>query len=94
MSDVDPRCAPFEEDLSALLDGELEAVRAEVVREHAAACAACGRRVAALRAVDATLLRAASSPLRGEDARIAALRARLADRGRTAAIGQTRPAPP
>ena len=27
MNDVDPRCAPFEEDLSALLDGELEGAR-------------------------------------------------------------------
>lgn len=93
MSDVDPRCAAFEEDLSALLDGELEAARASEVRAHAAACAACTRRLAALRAVDAALGDVASAPLHGEPPRLAALRARLADRSSAAGTGARR-APP
>lgn len=93
MSGVDPRCAPFEEDLSALLDGELEAARASMVRSHADACAACARRLAALRAADATLGGLAAAPLRAEESRLAALQARLADRGRASAI-EARSAPP
>ena len=36
------------EELSALLDGELEAPRANIVREHLAGCAACDQRRAGL----------------------------------------------
>lgn len=48
-------CVGWDEHLSALIDGELEAeVRAEV-EAHAASCARCGAQLDVLRAVDARL---------------------------------------
>ncbi|RIL07694.1 MAG: anti-sigma factor, partial [Proteobacteria bacterium] len=38
-------CQAFEDDLSALLDGELGAARAAEVEAHVARCAACARRL-------------------------------------------------
>ncbi len=63
MSEVPARCAPFEEDLSALLDEQLDARRASEVRAHLAGCSACTRRVEALRGVDVALRRIAAMPL-------------------------------
>jgi anti-sigma factor RsiW len=78
-SEATARCAAYEEDLSAWLDGELDASGAAVVRDHVEDCARCTARVEALRAVD-TRLRAiagaAPSPVEAE--RLARLRARLA----------------
>jgi anti-sigma factor RsiW len=78
-SDVPARCAPYDEDLSALLDGELDAGGAAVVRNHVEACARCTARVEALRAVDTRLrAMAAAVPSPAEAERLARLRARLA----------------
>lgn len=63
MSEVPARCAPFEEDLSALLDGQLDASRAAEVRLHVASCADCTRRVDALRGVDVALRSIAATPI-------------------------------
>lgn len=93
MSDIDPRCAAFEDDLSALLDGELDGARADAVRTHAETCAACSRRLVALRAVDAELAEVAAAPSSSEAVRLAALHVRLADRGRAAATGAHRASP-
>jgi anti-sigma factor RsiW len=75
MSEIEIGCAPFEEDLSALLDGELDAARSAGVQAHTAACPACARRLAALRAMDVTLQGVAASPLAGEAERLARVRA-------------------
>lgn len=40
---------PLREDLVALIQGELEAARADAVRAHAESCAACGAEVEAFR---------------------------------------------
>ena len=48
-------CRAFEEDLSALLDGELEPARETEVRAHAAGCARCAERLARLARVDEAL---------------------------------------
>jgi anti-sigma factor RsiW len=48
-------CRAFEEDLSALLDGELEAAREAEVRAHAAGCTRCAERLARLTRVDEAL---------------------------------------
>lgn len=45
MSEPRPFCVDFDEDLSALLDGELDDQRAEVVRAHVASCARCAERL-------------------------------------------------
>jgi anti-sigma factor RsiW len=63
MSEVPARCAPFEEDLSALLDGQLEAQRANDVRTHVASCTDCTRRADALRGVDVALRSIAATPV-------------------------------
>jgi putative zinc finger protein len=63
MSEAPARCAPFEEDLSALLDAQLDAHRAGEVRAHLASCAACARRLDRLRGVDAALQRIAATPV-------------------------------
>lgn len=78
-SDVPARCAPYEEDLSAWLDHELDPTAAAVVRDHVEGCARCAARVEELRAVDQGLrAMAASAPSASEAARLARMRARLA----------------
>ena len=78
MSEIAQNCAPFEADLSALLDGELDAPRAAAVQAHADACHDCARRLTALRAVDGELRRVAAAPV--DAARIDAMRSALAAR--------------
>jgi len=48
-------CVGWDEDLSALIDGELEPARRAAVEAHAASCARCTAQLEALRAVDARL---------------------------------------
>jgi anti-sigma factor RsiW len=72
-----------EEDLSALLDGELEASREAEVRAHTQGCARCRARLAALARVDVLL---AAAPVRETSAALDAnLRARIAAEGQAAA---------
>jgi len=53
----------FEQDLSMLLDGELDASRERDVRNHLEACAHCRRQLAAFEAVDQTLHGTALPPV-------------------------------
>ncbi len=62
-STIAERCAPFDDDLSALLDGQLDAPRAADVRAHARVVRDCARRLAALRGVDTALRHIAAAPL-------------------------------
>jgi anti-sigma factor RsiW len=78
MSEIAERCAPFEVDLSALIDDQLDAPRASEVQAHAGSCRDCARRIAALRAVDGELQRLAAAP--ADPIRIEALRSTLASR--------------
>ncbi len=55
MAEIAERCRAFDEDLSALIDGELGAQRRAEVLAHVAACSGCSARLAALRAVDGAL---------------------------------------
>jgi anti-sigma factor RsiW len=48
-------CAEYEVDLSALLDGELDAPREALLRTHLESCAGCSRRARALRGADEAL---------------------------------------
>jgi anti-sigma factor RsiW len=48
-------CADHEVDLSALLDGELDAPRQALLRRHLESCASCSRRARALRGADEAL---------------------------------------
>ena len=74
-------CEAYDEDLSALLDGELSEERETEVRAHAVACPHCTRRLNALRSVD-RLLASAPAPAISHDLR-ARLDARIAaDAGR------------
>jgi hypothetical protein len=66
MSKVSERCLPFDEDLSALLDGELDAAREVELRSHLASCADCRAHLAALRGVDAVLHGLAAPVVRAE----------------------------
>ena len=52
-----PGCAPFETELSAFVDGELDAATRAHVEHHVAACAHCRAEVVALRRVGTTLRR-------------------------------------
>lgn len=70
-------CEAYDEDLSALLDGELSEERETEVRGHAASCPRCARRLDALRSVDGLLASAPAPPVPHDlrarlDARIAA----------------------
>jgi len=67
-------CLAFDEDLSAWIDGELDAERRAAVEAHLASCRACAARVEELHAVDCALL-ALPAPAVGAD-----LRERLARR--------------
>ena len=89
MCEIAERCAPFEAELSALLDGQLDASRAGDVQVHADSCRDCARRLAALRTVDGELRRVAAVP--ADPARIEALRSALASRLREQASGDARP---
>jgi anti-sigma factor RsiW len=88
MSEIAERCAPFEADLSALLDDQLDAARAGEVQEHTESCRECARRLAALRAVDAELRHVAAA--KADPVRIEGLRSALASRLRAEASGDTR----
>lgn len=88
MSEIPARCASFEADLSAWIDGELDAGRSAELRAHLAACAACAGRVEALRAVDATLREVARASGPAETARIERMRAATAARLRGDASGR------
>src|SRR5262245_55151512 len=55
MAEIAERCRAFDEDLSALVDGELGATRRAELEAHLATCPGCSTRLAALRAVDAAL---------------------------------------
>lgn len=83
MPDVPDRCAPYQPDLSALLDRELAEPRAAELRAHLEDCAGCRERLAALGRVDAAL-RAAPMPEVSE-----ALQRRLRER----LTGSVPPAP-
>ena len=48
-------CQAYEEDLSALIDGELSSSRAAELRDHLSACTGCSRRFEELRGVDRVL---------------------------------------
>ncbi|MGE0480653.1 MAG: zf-HC2 domain-containing protein [Phycisphaerae bacterium] len=63
MSNVE--CRQIEPELSAFLDGELNAERAAAVQRHVAGCAACARQTSALRVVSSTIgeLPRASAPV-------------------------------
>jgi len=67
-------CAEYDENLSALLDGELSEEREAEVRGHVAACPHCAPRLEALRRVDRLLAAAPAPPLPSD------LRARLGAR--------------
>jgi len=82
-------CPEYDEDLSALLDGELAAGRAEEVRAHVAACARCAARLAAFARVDSTLSRSASAQRMP-----AGLEARLRQRILDGEAGRAGGAPP
>lgn len=83
MAPLRPECAAFDEDLSALLDGELAPPREQELRGHLAGCAQCSARAAALREVDDALRALPAPPLpAGLEAR---LRARLHEERREAA---------
>jgi anti-sigma factor RsiW len=92
MSEILETCAPYEADLSALVDGELAPEREAEVRAHLGGCAACSERLEALCDVDLALASIAVPPVP------AGLRARLAERiARDAATPEgrdaSRPAP-
>lgn len=55
MSEIPADCLPFDADLSALMDAELDAGREAEVRAHVAGCPRCERRLAALGDVDRAL---------------------------------------
>lgn len=89
MSEIAERCAPFAADLSALIDGQLDAPRAGEVQAHAESCRDCARRLAALRAVDGELRRVAAA--KADPVRIEALRSALASRLREQESRDARP---
>ncbi len=74
MSNISETCAPYEADLSALVDGELAPEREAEVRAHLGGCAACSERLGALCDVD-LVLASIAVPLVPAD-----LHARLAER--------------
>jgi anti-sigma factor RsiW len=80
MSEIEARCAPFAGDLSALLDAELDAARAAEVDDHVRGCAACARRLDALRALDVALREVAIDAAADEPQRLERIRARALSR--------------
>jgi hypothetical protein len=97
---VPETCQPYDEDLSALLDGELSGGRAAALRAHSDACPRCTAQLAALRRANERVVSALRVPLTEEDAQIARVEAQL--RTRLAGVGPLegtrrgalRPAPP
>lgn len=87
MEAVPETCLPYDEDLSALLDGELPPARAAQVQAHSTSCARCAAQLAALRRANERVVSALRPTVPGEDARIARveaqLRARLAREAET-----------
>jgi anti-sigma factor RsiW len=55
VAEIAAACRAFDEDLSALLDGELGAERRAELEAHVAGCPGCASRLEALRAVDRAL---------------------------------------
>lgn len=55
MTDATRPCAEYEADLSAFLDGEIEAPREALLRAHLESCAACARSAHTLRDADEAL---------------------------------------
>ncbi len=55
MNDPTPYCVDFDEDLSALLDGELDEARARAVQAHLAGCGRCAARLVAFSQATAAL---------------------------------------
>ncbi len=97
--EVPLNCLAYDEDLSALLDGELPPARAAQVRAHCATCARCAAELAALRVAHERVLSALRTAAPGEEARIARVEAQLRARLREEReIGtrrvELRPAPP
>jgi anti-sigma factor RsiW len=74
MTNISETCAPYEADLSALVDGELAPEREAEVRAHLGGCAACSERVEALCDVDLALASIAVPQVPAD------LRVRLAER--------------
>lgn len=73
-NDIDEACRPFEEDLSAWIDGEVAPARLAPLRAHVESCGACTRRVAALRAIDVALRSANEAEAVDDDMRLAEVR--------------------
>jgi anti-sigma factor RsiW len=76
MSEIEAHCTPFAGDLSAWIDGELDAARGREVETHVRDCDACARRADALRAVDVALGALASAGEAEEAQRLDRVRAR------------------
>ncbi len=77
MESVPETCLPYDEDLSALLDGELSPARAAQVSAHCASCPRCTAQLAELRRANERVLSALCVPVPGESARIARVEAQL-----------------
>lgn len=77
MESVPETCLPYDEDLSALLDGELPAERAASLRAHSATCPRCAAELETLRRANERLRAALRAPVPEEDVRIARVETRL-----------------
>ena len=91
-------CLSFDEDLSALRDGELSSERAAEVEAHLAGCERCRARLASFEAVDADLHGIAAPRVAGDLesrllARLADERSAAAQRAAAQAAGAVRPVP-
>jgi hypothetical protein len=93
MPDHREACAAWDEDLSALLDGELAPEREAEVRAHVEGCAGCSARLGALGRVDA-LLAAAPLPAVRETLRQATLARAAEVPSRGAEVASRGGAPP
>ena len=92
MSPIAERCALFDDDLSALLDGELDTPRAAEVRAHLESCRDCAHRLEALRGVDVALRRVAAAT--ADATRSARMRSALAASLRDETGGAAQGTPP
>ena len=94
MTTIPDECVGYEEDLPALIDGELGAAREAEVRRHGSSCARCGARLDGLQRLGEAL-RAAPSPDLPWDLE-ARLRARIEEERaarRRVVLGVAPPAP-